>query len=215
MLVRFGDCAFDDQARELRRAGRAVPLSPRAFQLLALLIAASPRALSHDELHRALWPDVFVGYSSLAQLVAEVRRAVGDPSLIRTLPRFGYAFAAATTPASPAVPVAGVLVDGEREYVVPAQGTLVGRGVECVVRLASRRVSRVHARLGVDGGQVWIEDAGSKNGTWVNGRRQTGRAVLRDGDEVTVGGCRLVFHRADPDGSTHTLPSDGDRRARG
>ncbi|MBP7572313.1 MAG: FHA domain-containing protein [Acidobacteria bacterium] len=215
MVVRFGDCAFDGEARELRRAGRTVPLSPRAFQLLALLVEASPRALSHDQLHEALWPDVFVGYSSLAKLVAEVRRAVGDPSLIRTLPRFGYALAAAPVAGSLTLPVAGVLVDAEREYAIPAQGTLVGRGADCGVRLPSRRVSRVHARLGVDGGQVWIEDAGSRNGTWINGHRQNGRVVLSDGDEVTVGGWRLVFKRADPDGSAQTLPWDRGRRARG
>src|SRR5512142_1270121 len=97
MRLRFGECTFDAEARELRRAGEAVPLSPRAFTLLALLLEHRPRALSHEWLRDALWPDTAVGYTSLAQLVTEVRKAVGDDAragtVIRTVPRFGYAFA--------------------------------------------------------------------------------------------------------------------------
>ncbi|HVO12773.1 MAG TPA: winged helix-turn-helix domain-containing protein [Vicinamibacteria bacterium] len=97
MRLRFGECTFDPDARELRRAGELVPLSPRAFTLLALLLAHRPRALSHEWLRDALWPDTAVGYTSLAQVVTEVRKAVGDDAragtIVRTVPRFGYAFA--------------------------------------------------------------------------------------------------------------------------
>jgi len=55
MLLRFGDCALDPEALELRRGGEAVALSPRAFRLLLLLLQGRPRALSHQSLRDALW----------------------------------------------------------------------------------------------------------------------------------------------------------------
>jgi DNA-binding winged helix-turn-helix (wHTH) protein len=175
---------LDPEARELRRRERPAPLSPRAFQLLALLLERRPRPVSQQELRDALWPDTSVGYTSLAQVVTEVRRVIGDTDgadrRIRTVPRVGYAF------------------------VVPEGETLVGRGTECGIRLPSSRVSRVHARVRTEGDRVLVEDAGSKNGTWVNGERRDGPALLGDGDEVLFGTFRAVFHRAGASGSTRT-----------
>ena len=98
MRLRFSDCVLDAHARQLRRGGRLVPLSPRAFQLLSVLLDARPRPLSHRHLRDALWPDRHLGYTSLAQVVTEVRRAIGETAgaahLVRTVPRFGYAFVA-------------------------------------------------------------------------------------------------------------------------
>lgn len=208
MPVRFSGCVFDADARELRRDGQAVPLSPRAFALLKLLLESRPRPLSHRQLRDALWPGTTVGYTSLAQAVAEVRRAIGDaggPSrLIRTVPRFGYAFVAALSDDRPAMRTAGTFVGEEREYLISEGETLVGRGEECGLRLPSARVSRVHARLRADAGRVSIEDAGSKNGTWVNGLKRVGSTVLDEGDEVAFGTFRVTFRRAGSTGSTRT-----------
>jgi DNA-binding winged helix-turn-helix (wHTH) protein len=203
MRLRFADCVLDDHARELRRAGRVVPLSPRAFQLLGLLLRHRPRPLPQPELRDALWPDAHVGYSSLAQVVTEVRRAIGDSArgsrLVRTVPRYGYAFAsAALEEGVAALPtnLAGLLVGDEREYPILEGETLVGRGTECGLRLPSTRVSRVHARIRAGEGQVSVEDAGSKNGTWVNGQKRGGPTVLSEGDEVRFGTFRVVFQPA-------------------
>jgi pSer/pThr/pTyr-binding forkhead associated (FHA) protein len=62
----------------------------------------------------------------------------------------------------------------------------------------------VHARLRAEGERVLVEDAGSKNGTWVNRERQEGPALLKDGDEVLFGTFRAVFRRAGASGSTRT-----------
>jgi DNA-binding winged helix-turn-helix (wHTH) protein len=202
-LLRFGGCELDREARELRRAGRAVPLSPRAFELLGLLLDARPHPVPHDQLRDALWPDAFVGYTSLAQLVTEVRKAIGDADagarMIRTVPRFGYAFVApvAEERRSWAEPFAGVLVSSDREFLIPSGETFVGRGEECGIRLPSPGVSRVHARIRVDAGAVWVEDAGSKNGTWIGERKIEGAALLRDGDQLALGRYHLTFHSAD------------------
>jgi len=212
MRLRFGDCEFDPDARELRRAGRRVALSPKAFELLAALIAHRPRALPHDHLRDALWPDAHVGYTSLARVVTEVRKALGDaaasPAFVRTVPRYGYAFtgpvAQAELAGSPEVPARYVLVADDREFVLPEGDTLVGRGPECGVRLVSSQVSRVHAHVHVNGKRAVVEDGGSKNGTWVNGTRIAAPAELAEGDEVLFGTYRLVFRSSGTLGSTRT-----------
>src|SRR5262245_50999972 len=122
MRVRFGECVFDPEARELWRGQTRVALSPKAFQLLALLVAQRPRPLTHAALRDALWPDAHVGYTSLARVVTEVRKALGDtaeaPSFVRTVPRYGYAFAG-DAPAEAARAPGGAgcaLVGDEREF---------------------------------------------------------------------------------------------------
>jgi DNA-binding winged helix-turn-helix (wHTH) protein len=215
MRLRFAECVLDPEARELRRRERPAPLSPRAFRLLTLLLEQRPRPVSHEALRDALWPDTSVGYTSLAQVVAEVRRAIGDTGgsdrRIRTVPRVGYAFAAPVVEERPRRGGLGVLVTDDSEYLVPEGETLVGRGSECGIRLPSTRVSRVHARLWTEGERVLVEDAGSKNGTWVNRERRDGPALLEDGDEVVFGTFGAVFRRAGASGSTRTgRPPGGD-----
>jgi DNA-binding winged helix-turn-helix (wHTH) protein len=206
----FGDCVFDAPARELVRAGRPVALSPKAFELLVLLIESRPRPLAQGHLRDALWPDTHVGYTSLARVVSEVRRAVGDSARgavhIRTVPRFGYAFTGdlLAGPKAPPRSETCALVAEDREYALSLGPSLVGRGPECAVRLPSSQVSRVHAELVVGDCRASLEDRGSKNGTWVNGRRITGPAQLADGDEVLFGTYRLVFRSLSPLTSTRT-----------
>ncbi len=85
MTVSFGDLTLDTETRQLLRGASAVPLSPKAFELLRTLVACRPRALSKTELQERLWPDTYVAESNLAGLIAEIRRAIGDDA--RT-PRF-------------------------------------------------------------------------------------------------------------------------------
>ncbi len=210
MRVRFGECVFDREARELRRGGDAVPLSPKAFDLLCLLIEERPRPITQARLRDALWPDTSVGYTSLARVVSEARRAVGDSArgaaIIRTVPRFGYAFAGSVL-AEPNEPIAApgcALVADDREYALGGGPSLVGRGPECAVRLPSTQVSRVHARLTVEGRRALLEDQESKNGSWVNGARISEPTALADGDEVMFGTYRLVFRRIEALASTRT-----------
>ena len=95
MRFLFADCELDSEPGELRRGGQVVSLSPRGLQLLTLLLERRPNPVSQRELRDALWPQTHVGYTSLAQVVAEVRKAIGDEPgvepMIRTVPRVGYA----------------------------------------------------------------------------------------------------------------------------
>lgn len=96
MQVSFGEFVLDLDSRELRRGVEPVRLSPKAFQLLEILVINRPKALSKADLQDKLWPDTFVVEKNLANLVSETRQALGDspsaPGFIRTVPRYGYAF---------------------------------------------------------------------------------------------------------------------------
>ena len=74
----FGDFVLNLGTRELRRAGAPVPLSPKAFQLLGILVERAPKALSKIELQDSLWPGTFVVEKNLTNLVGEIREALGD-----------------------------------------------------------------------------------------------------------------------------------------
>jgi pSer/pThr/pTyr-binding forkhead associated (FHA) protein len=63
-------------------------------------------------------------------------------------------------------------------------GLIVGRSAECGLRLTEGSPSRQHARLIVEGEELWVEDMGSTNGTFVNGVRIAARTLLRNGDAL-------------------------------
>jgi TolB-like protein/thioredoxin-like negative regulator of GroEL len=92
----FGEFVLDLNTHELARAGTPVSLSPKAFQLLGILVENHPKALSRIELQGRLWPGTFVVEKNLTNLVSEIRGALSDdpvrPRFIRTVHRFGYAF---------------------------------------------------------------------------------------------------------------------------
>ena len=81
---------------QLLRGDDVVHLSPKAFDLLSILVSHRPKALSKSDLQERLWPGTFVVEKNLANLVSEIRDAIGDdpsnPRFIRTVHRFGYAF---------------------------------------------------------------------------------------------------------------------------
>jgi DNA-binding winged helix-turn-helix (wHTH) protein len=207
--VRFGDCLFDEEARELRRDGRRRALSPKAFQFLALLIRERPRAVPKQEIHERLWPTTFVSDASLARLANEVRAATGDdakaPRHLRTVHGFGYSFAGDADPAEePTRKTADCrLVWAARHIPLLAGENLLGRAADAHVVIALARVSRHHARIVIERGRAVLEDLGSKNGTSVRGRPVTEPAELRDGDEICIGSAVLVFRTSDG-GSTET-----------
>ena len=76
--VSFGSFVLDLDTRELRRGSESVPLTPKAYQLLEVLVVNRPKALSKSALQERLWPDTFVLEKNLVNLVAEIREALGD-----------------------------------------------------------------------------------------------------------------------------------------
>jgi DNA-binding winged helix-turn-helix (wHTH) protein/WD40 repeat protein len=92
----FGEFELDQERRQLLRSGEPVPLEPKAYELLSLLLERRPRALSRAQIRDAIWPQTFVSESTLAVVVNAIRQALGDdaraPQFIRTVHGFGYAF---------------------------------------------------------------------------------------------------------------------------
>ena len=96
MSLCFGEFELDPERRLLLRAGVPVPLEPKAYELLSLLLERRPRALSRAQIRDVIWPGTHVSESTLAVVVTGIRQALGDdarrPRFIRTVHRFGYAF---------------------------------------------------------------------------------------------------------------------------
>jgi pSer/pThr/pTyr-binding forkhead associated (FHA) protein len=78
----------------------------------------------------------------------------------------------------------GLEVPIDRDWLV------IGRGRGSDVIFAEQTISRAHAAIGFDGGEFFVQDLGSTNGTRVNGVRQR-RAALADGDEIQLGKLRF------------------------
>ena len=222
MRLAFGDCVFDSGTREVLRGDRALELPPKAFALLEVLIANQPNAVSKEEIHERLWPGTFVSDASVANLVAALRAALGDdarrPRIIRTVHRFGYAFAAraqmpsgraATGPAG--APVCRLLWDG-REIQLSGGENVIGREEDVAVWIDDSSVSRRHARIVVDARGATLEDLESKNGTSVGGVKIRGCVPLADRDEIRVGPARMVFRCYRRAGSTESAVEDAASR---
>ena len=99
-VFRFGSYLLDPAARELTHDGERVAVPPKSFDCLAYLVQNRGRAVGRDELISAVWGRVDVNDALLAQTLLRARRAVGDDgngqNAIRTVPRFGYRWIAAT-----------------------------------------------------------------------------------------------------------------------
>ncbi len=92
----FSEFALSPARRLLLRSRREVPLIPRYFDLLVLLVERRPEAVTRREILDAVWSDVVVSDGALSQAVRTLRRALGDdprePVFIRTVSRHGYRF---------------------------------------------------------------------------------------------------------------------------
>jgi DNA-binding winged helix-turn-helix (wHTH) protein len=200
MPLRFGVFTFDTSARELRRDGVAVPLSPKAFRLLELLVEARPNPVTRQALYEALWPDVVVEPGNLHSLVSEVRAATARDA-IRTVHRVGYAFVA--TGAFADSTSYSLLLGGE-EIPLRSGENIIGRDPHDAICIPVPEVSRHHARLVVSGDRVTIEDLGSKNGTFIGTERVEAPTEVRAGEAILVGTVRMILMAGDAGASTVT-----------
>jgi DNA-binding winged helix-turn-helix (wHTH) protein len=218
-FVRFGLFELDLTTGELRKKGAKVALQEQPFQVLAMLVEAPGELVSRETLRQRLWPDsVFVDFDhGLNKAVAKIRTALGDlaesPRYVETLERRGYRFIAAVesviAPASgreaPRTrPAAATLTWGDRSIPLGEGTHVLGRDPSVAVWIDSVIASRRHAAITVASGSLIIEDLGSHNGTFVNGRRLDAPSPLADGDEIRVGPATLAVHTAPPDDLTRS-----------
>ena len=219
MRLQFDDLTFDSDTRQLWTGKGESRLSPKAFDLLALLIKNRPRAVSKAEIRQHLWPGTYVSDSSLPSLVSEIRDAIADhrrkPGLIRTVHGFGYAFQSEREPeaavAAKADPRQGWLVGSTAEVALLPGENVIGREGDGIILVKSSTVSRRHARITLDPSGATVEDLGSKNGTYVNNSRIEAPTPVADGDQIRIGSLLFTFRLSQSSTTTETLSSRSGR----
>jgi len=207
MRLVFGEVVIDCDRRLVTRHGQEVHLSGKAFALLELLLQRRPNAVTRAEIFDHVWPDTFVSPSNVATLAQEIREALGDdarrPRFLRTIFGYGYSFIGDESDGATAVPLR--LIIGTTQIELAQRETILGRRIPILA--ADPAISRDHARIVVDGQRVFIEDLGSKNGTFVGGRRIESSTELVDGDVISIGSARIAFRTGGQPESTMTLAS--------
>jgi eukaryotic-like serine/threonine-protein kinase len=178
----FGPFRLEPATRRLLREGEPLPLTPKAFDTLLLLVQNHERVMEKEEVLRRIWPDTVVEESNLAQNVFTLRKTLGDSPdgarFIATVPRRGYRFVAPVTPSRAAaalvatdlareapprprsvVPVAKALLALAAVVALPVAGYLAGRRTAepeqpKLTRLTFRRGIARNARFAPDGRTV-------------------------------------------------------------
>ena len=95
-IYEFEDFRLDPEKYILSRAGETIPLTPKVFETLLLLVKHAGEVLKKDELLRAVWPDAIVEENNLNQNISALRRLLGENRgenrYIATVPGKGYRF---------------------------------------------------------------------------------------------------------------------------
>ena len=96
-LYEFGPFRVDSEREVLLRAGQPVPLTPKTFQILLVLVRHHKEVVTKDNLMKAVWPDTYVEEANLSRNIFMLRKALGespqDHQYILTVPGRGYRFA--------------------------------------------------------------------------------------------------------------------------
>jgi DNA-binding winged helix-turn-helix (wHTH) protein len=212
MTLKFGRFTLNVRARQLLRDMAPVHLSPKALDLLALLIERRPDVVTKADIHKRLWPGTFVSDVNLAVLITEIRDVLGEdarhPAFVRTVHRFGYAFTGAVIigQAQESIAHTACWITWSNERAALSFGeNVLGRDPSSDVRIDAVGVSRRHAMLVVGEYGAALHDLSSKNGTYVNGVRVTAPIPLGDGAELLLGPVPVRFHLMGAGASTQTV----------
>src|SRR5215831_1344688 len=104
----FGPYQLDPAQQLLAEGAKRVALTPKAFQILLVLVESQGQIVSKDELFQKVWPDTFVEEATLAQNVFTLRKQLKDDRetalYIETIPKRGYRFVAPVTEIASALP---------------------------------------------------------------------------------------------------------------
>jgi DNA-binding winged helix-turn-helix (wHTH) protein len=202
LAYQFDEFALDLGTRRLLRNDQEVHLSPKAFDLLSVLIENRNKALPKAQLLETLWGSTHVAETNLAGLIAELRRALCDsaetPHYIRTIQRFGYRFVGTlqqdAAGDNSGKPTAKYWLLWEKRQIALGEGSnVIGRAGDVEVWVDALGVSRHHARITIESGTAILDDLGSTNGTYLRGTRITAPCRLIDGDEIRLGAVTITF----------------------
>lgn len=196
MIARFGSYEIDPARRQLFAAGLPLHLTPKAFDLLWLLVEAAPRVVPKREIHDRLWRGGVVADATLVGLIKEIRRAMKNqtPPPLRTVHRIGYAIDLPVLRAAAQTSADGHwLIANDRRVALVAGENVIGRDSDVAVWLDHATLSRRHARITLLEGVAILEDLGSKNGTMLQGADLQGPTPLRSGDAFTCGQLQFRY----------------------
>ena len=96
------------------------------------------------------------------------------------------------------VAVAGAL-KGNRYQVIEGEGIFLGRANDCEVAIPDQEVSRQHAKVTLHNAGIWVQDAGSRNGVFINGKRVVRPTELRPGGKLTIGPHEFILELTEVD----------------
>jgi len=190
---RVGDWLVVPSLNRLSRGTESVQIELKLMEVLVHLAERPGELVSKRELVDAVWQVEVVSDGTLTRAIALLRKALGDdarhPRYIETIPKRGYRFIAPVgEPEDAPPPVLRFKIETPDGEVPLADGdNLIGRDPEATVWIDIGGVSRRHARILVDGAHVTLEDLGSKNGTYLRGKRVERPTRLAHGDEIRIG----------------------------
>jgi len=202
MKLTFADFSLDSATRELLQGGRVLHLSPKAFDLLVLLLERRPGVVDKETIREKLWSGTNVVDANLNNLASEIRSALDDdsqqPRFVRTVHRVGYAFCGSVEMAAEEKAAGRMfLVWGERRILLTAQTQTIGRDPECAIWIDVPGVSRRHARIRLESAgastAAVLEDLDSTNGTFLDDKRVSKPMTLADGQLIRIGEATLTF----------------------
>lgn len=126
MILRFASCSVDLDRRTLVRRGNEVHVEPQVFDLIAFMAQSGGTVVSKDKLVEVVWKGLVVSDATISARISAARAALGDTgkeqSVLRTIPRRGFAFVAqlkGDTPPAPLLPPAEV------SYALSLDGTAI------------------------------------------------------------------------------------------
>lgn len=97
----FDDVRVEPHTRRVLKAGTAVPLEPKAFDVLLYLLTHRGRLVEKEALLNAVWKEAFVTPNAMTRVIAHLRKGLGDDAregkYIETVPTRGYRFVAEVT----------------------------------------------------------------------------------------------------------------------
>jgi len=212
-LLRFGVFEADLRTAELRRQGVRVRLQSQPFLVLKTLLARPGELVTREELRQAVWPEaLFVDFElGLNRAMSRLRRAIGDsasnPRFVETLPQRGYRFIAPVAgqgPGDRSPSLSCYLAWSGRESILVEGPNVIGRAEDANIQIDADTVSRHQARIVVAGKSATLEDLGSKNGTFLKGRRIEDVEPLRTDVEILFGTFPVFFRLVSPNRTTRT-----------
>ena len=149
ILYEFGTFRVDPDRQILLRDNQPIPITPKVFETLLILVRHSGEVVTKDELMRELWPDAFVEESNLSQNIFMLRKALGDAPEARrhivTIPGRGYRFATVVRTVTQAAEHLVISSHSRSRLIVEQTGSEAGEAANVLPTLRRSRARSAYA----------------------------------------------------------------------